>query len=70
MLKKERNDYTVLSISIYHPLLKVVQKGFEGDYFYNIIAIFQDFLEDLWDRIQVLSSNGWKVESGNFLFYT
>ncbi|CAK8542726.1 unnamed protein product [Lathyrus sativus] len=23
----------------------------------------KDFLEDLWDRIQVLSSNGWKVES-------
>ncbi|KAJ9139749.1 hypothetical protein P3X46_030453 [Hevea brasiliensis] len=23
----------------------------------------KDFLEDLWDRIQVLSSNGWKVDS-------
>jgi nuclear cap-binding protein subunit 1 len=23
----------------------------------------KDFLEDLWDRIQVLSTNGWKVES-------
>ncbi|PNY03885.1 nuclear cap-binding protein subunit 1-like [Trifolium pratense] len=23
----------------------------------------KDFLEDLWDRVQVLSSNGWKVES-------
>ncbi|ESW33634.1 hypothetical protein PHAVU_001G086100 [Phaseolus vulgaris] len=23
----------------------------------------KDFLEDLWDRIQVLASNGWKVES-------
>lgn len=23
----------------------------------------KDFLEDLWERIQVLSSNGWKVES-------
>ncbi|ONK68418.1 uncharacterized protein A4U43_C05F11300 [Asparagus officinalis] len=23
----------------------------------------KDFLEDLWDRIQVLSSNGWKAES-------
>ncbi|KAK7311299.1 hypothetical protein RJT34_09344 [Clitoria ternatea] len=23
----------------------------------------KDFLEDLWDRIQALSSNGWKVES-------
>ncbi|KAF1886068.1 hypothetical protein Lal_00021349 [Lupinus albus] len=23
----------------------------------------KDFLEDLWDKIQVLSSNGWKVES-------
>ena len=33
----------------------------------------QDFLEDLWERIQVLSSSGWKVESGNIsslcLFY-
>ncbi|KAI4348377.1 hypothetical protein L6164_009108 [Bauhinia variegata] len=23
----------------------------------------KDFLEDLWDRVQVLSSNGWKVDS-------
>lgn len=29
------------------------------------LIFFQDFLEDLWERIQVLSSNGWKVESGN-----
>ncbi|RXI03184.1 hypothetical protein DVH24_003836 [Malus domestica] len=25
----------------------------------------KDFLEDLWGRIQVLSSNGWKLDSGN-----
>ncbi|KAJ8636427.1 hypothetical protein MRB53_010694 [Persea americana] len=25
--------------------------------------LFEDFLEDLWDRIQVLSNNGWKVDS-------
>ncbi|XP_022728995.1 nuclear cap-binding protein subunit 1 isoform X4 [Durio zibethinus] len=25
--------------------------------------VAKDFLEDLWERIQVLSSNGWKVES-------
>lgn len=24
----------------------------------------QDFLEDLWDRIQILSSNGWRLNSG------
>lgn len=29
----------------------------------NIRAI-QDMLEDLWDRIQSLSKNGWKVDSG------
>lgn len=28
----------------------------------------QDFVEDLWDRVQSLSSNGWKVESGNISF--
>lgn len=37
------------------------------DYF--CYAFFKDFLEDLWDRIQVLSSNGWKVESGKFYLY-
>jgi hypothetical protein len=24
----------------------------------------QDFMEDLWDRMQTLSRNGWKVKSG------
>jgi len=28
------------------------------------VCFVQDFLEDLWGRIQVLSSNGWKVDSG------
>ncbi|PKU83350.1 Nuclear cap-binding protein subunit 1 [Dendrobium catenatum] len=27
----------------------------------------KDFLEDLWDRIQVLSHHGWKADSGNAL---
>ena len=29
--------------------------------------LFQDFLEDLWSRIQTLSTDGWKVDSGDFL---
>jgi hypothetical protein len=28
--------------------------------FYNL----QDFMEDLWDRMQILSRNAWKVKSG------
>jgi len=36
----------------------------------NFYAIFssvlslQDFMEDLWERIQILSRSGWKVKSG------
>ncbi|KAI5603583.1 hypothetical protein BDE02_01G228700 [Populus trichocarpa] len=28
-------------------------------------VVEKDFLEDLWGRIQVLSGNGWKVDSGS-----
>ena len=27
--------------------------------------LLQDFLEDLWSRVQDLSNNGWKLDSGN-----
>ncbi|KAF7801835.1 nuclear cap-binding protein subunit 1 [Senna tora] len=33
----------------------------ESDYLRGLLH--QDFLEDLWDRIQSLSNNGWKVDS-------
>lgn len=33
-----------------------------------LIYLFQDFLEDLYDRVQSLSNNGWKVDSGKNVF--
>jgi hypothetical protein len=32
---------------------------------FSWIFFLQDFLEDLWSRVQDLSNNGWKLESGN-----
>ncbi|KAH8520193.1 hypothetical protein H0E87_001604 [Populus deltoides] len=36
---------------------------FEDDDESGSDVVEKDFLEDLWDRIQVLSGNGWKVDS-------
>ncbi|KAJ7959687.1 nuclear cap-binding protein subunit 1 [Quillaja saponaria] len=36
---------------------------FEDDGETEKVSLEKDFLEDLWDRIQILSSNGWKLES-------
>ena len=32
---------------------------------FSLIFFLQDFLEDLWSRVQDLSNNGWKLDSGN-----
>lgn len=34
---------------------------------FSLNLFTQDFLEDLWDRIKVLSANGWKLDSGRCL---
>lgn len=31
---------------------------------FYLMFFLQDFLEDLWSRVQDLSTNGWKLESG------
>ncbi|KAG6789428.1 hypothetical protein POTOM_005526 [Populus tomentosa] len=38
---------------------------FEDDDESGSDVVEKDFLEDLWGRIQVLSGNGWKVDSDN-----
>jgi hypothetical protein len=48
-------------IFLVSPWITMVQLFYSN----HFIFFVQDFLEDLWSRVQDLSNNGWKLDSGN-----